>query len=173
MDTHRKDMILKRLREELPDTLQAFRALGPDDWETQVYTDGAAWTPKEILAHQLSTEVAIRALVEDVLAGGAGAPEKFDVQTFNETQAARLACVDVETLYAEFAAARAEMIATVERMAPEDFARVGRHPWFGQATLEEVLKLVYRHNMLHVRDVRRATPHPVPPVPAKTRPERD
>jgi len=151
-----RDIILKRLAEEIENTLAAFRELRADDWALTIYTDGAAWTPREILAHQISTEIGIRTLVEDVLAGGTGAPEDFDVRRFNEGQAARLAARPVEQLYDDFRAARAALIATVERMAPEDFARRARHPWFGQAPLEDILKLVYRHNMIHVRDVRKA-----------------
>lgn len=151
-----KETILKRLAAELESTINAFSALAPEDWSLAVYTDGAAWTPREILAHQVTTEIAIRALAENILAGGAGAPEDFQVRQFNEEQAAARVGRPAEDLYAEFRAARAALIATVERMAPEDFARTGRHPWFGQAALADVLKLVYRHNMLHVRDVQHA-----------------
>ena len=151
-----RETILKRLAAELEITITAFSELAPEDWSLTVYTDGAAWTPREILAHQITTEIAIRALVENILAGGAGAPENFQIQRFHEEQAAARAGRGAEDLYAEFRAARAAMIATVERMAPEDFARTGRHPWFGQAALEDVLKLVYRHNMLHVRDIQHA-----------------
>ena len=151
-----KETILNRLAAELESTISAFSALKPQDWLAVIYTDGAAWTPREILAHQVTTEIAIRVLVENILAGGAGAPEGFQIQKFNEEQAAERAGRPAEELYAEFRAARAALIATVERMAPEDFARTGRHPWFGQAALEDVLKLVYRHNMLHVRDVQHA-----------------
>jgi hypothetical protein len=41
----------------------------------------------------------------------------------------------------------------------------GYHPWFGEVEIRDMLKLVYRHNMIHLRDVRSAlksggpTPH--------------
>ena len=37
-----------------------------------------------------------------------------------------------------------------------DLDREGRHPFFGPSALEKLLKLVYRHNMLHLRDIRHA-----------------
>jgi hypothetical protein len=151
-----KALILKRLAEERENVIAGFRALAPEDWTLTIYTDGAAWTPHQILAHQVSTERAIHELVKDVLAGGAGMPEGFDTTAFNEHWAARLAGEPAEALYAAFGEARAQMIATVEGMQADDFARSGRHPWFGPATLGDALKLVYRHNMLHLRDVQRA-----------------
>jgi hypothetical protein len=49
-------------------------------------------------------------------------------------------------------------------MAEADFDRVGYHPWFGDTPLENMLKLVYRHNMIHQRDIEKAlaTGQPVP-----------
>jgi hypothetical protein len=151
-----KALICRRLSEEGERLVAAFQALAPEEWDLPIYSEGARWTPREILAHQLSTERGIHALVRDVLAGGPGVPEGFDRDAFNEEWAARLAAAPAETLYHEFRGARAALIATVTAMAPGDFARAGRHPWFGQANLEDTLKLLYRHNMLHLRDVQRA-----------------
>jgi len=69
----------------------------------------------------------------------------------------------------QFEVARAATAAMVAGMAEADFDRIGRHPWFGRVPLEQMLKLVYRHNMLHERDVRRAleTGQPAPHVEAQ------
>jgi hypothetical protein len=44
----------------------------------------------------------------------------------------------------------------VGQIADDDFKRTGRHPFFGQMSIDEMFKLIYRHNMMHLRDVRRA-----------------
>jgi hypothetical protein len=41
-------------------------------------------------------------------------------------------------------------------MSDEDLGREGRHPWLGWDKIGKFLKLVYRHNMIHQRDMRRA-----------------
>ena len=43
----------------------------------------------------------------------------------------------------------------VAHMTPEDLPKVGRHPFLGAAPLEDIIKLLYRHNQIHQRDVRR------------------
>jgi hypothetical protein len=48
------------------------------------------------------------------------------------------------------------MAALVEGLNDADLDREGRHPFFGVDRVEKFAKLVYRHNMLHERDVRRA-----------------
>jgi hypothetical protein len=41
-------------------------------------------------------------------------------------------------------------------MSPDDLVRQGRHPWFGETEIGEMLKLIHRHNQLHQRDIRKA-----------------
>ena len=52
-------------------------------------------------------------------------------------------------------AARQDTIDLVATIADADFARQGRHPFFGMMVIEDMFKLIYRHNMLHARDLRR------------------
>jgi uncharacterized protein (TIGR03083 family) len=165
---NRKELILKRLQEEGPKTAAYFRGLSEAQLVQQVYTTGPEWRARHLIAHLVSTERNIAMLIRNVLAGGPGAPEGFDIDAFNAEQTASMKALSVAELVQQFEAARAEMIAIVNGMGESDFDRVGRHPWFGQTALENVLKLVYRHTMLHERDARKAieTGQPVPHVEA-------
>jgi hypothetical protein len=73
----------------------------------------------------------------------------------------------VDALAQDFAAARAQVVVLVERLAEADLDRRGRHPFLGDASLEDILKLLYRHTMLHERDARKAieTGQPLPGEP--------
>jgi hypothetical protein len=124
---------------------------------------------RNILAHFVSTEQTIATYGRDILAGGPGAPEGFVIDEFNATQVAGLKDVTPADLVQQFQTARAVTAEIVRGMTDADFDRVGRHPWFGRAPLEQMLKLVYRHNMLHERDIHRAleTGQPVPHVDAQ------
>ena len=162
----RKDLILKRLREEGDKTVAYFRALPEAHAQQTVYTTGPQWHARDILAHLVSAERTMVYYGAEILRGGAGAPEDFVIDEFNAAQVAALNATSVLELVALFETARANTIALVETMSDSDFDRIGRHPWFGRVPLEQMLKLVYRHTMIHERDTRKAiqTGAPVPHV---------
>jgi len=49
---------------------------------------------------------------------------------------------------------REKMATWVESLDEADLAKEGRHPFLGETTVEEMIKLVYRHNQIHYRDMR-------------------
>ena len=166
---NRQELIVKRLHEEGQKTAAYFRALSEKDYAQQVYTTGPEWRVREVLAHFVSAEQTFVFYGRDILGGGPGAPEDFVIDEFNATQVAGLKDAPPADLLRQFEAARAEIMDIVHGMADPDFDRIGRHPWFGRVPLGQMLKLIYRHNMLHERDVRRAleTGQPVPHVDAQ------
>ena len=166
---NRQELIVKRLTEEGQKTAAYFRTLSEADFAQQVYTTGPLWRVRELLAHFVSAEQTFVFYGRDILAGGSGAPDDFVIDEFNATQVAGMKDAAPADLVAQFEAARAETVALVRGMGDADFDRIGRHPWFGRVPLENMLKLIYRHNMLHERDIRRAleTGQPVPHVDAQ------
>lgn len=167
--SNRQDLILKRLAEEGQKTAAYFAGLRPADLEQQVYLTGPTWRVHDILAHFVSAEQTLKFYGVQILAGGPGAPEDFVIDEFNAIEVSGLRGAEAADLVQRFTAARAETVALVRGMADSDLDRIGRHPWFGNVPLEQMLKLVYRHNMLHERDVRKAleTGQPVPHVDAQ------
>jgi hypothetical protein len=123
---------------------------------------------RDVLAHLLSAEQTFHHYGQQILAGGEGAPEGFVIDEYNAAQVAALGAATPADLIGRLEAARAGTHALVAGMTTADFDRVGRHPWFGLAPLGQMLKLIYRHSMLHERDVRRALDlgGPVPHVDA-------
>jgi uncharacterized protein (TIGR03083 family) len=154
--TAQQDLILKRLREEGQKTAAYFGSLAEADWDSPVYTTGPRWRVRDVLAHLLSAEQTFHHYGQQILAGGPGAPEGFVIDDYNAAQVAAMGAPTPGDLVSRLEAARAATVALVAGMAESDFAREGRHPWFGLAPLGQMLKLVYRHAMLHERDVRRA-----------------
>jgi len=148
-------LIQKRLRDEGDKVLALFEALTPEQWQTVIYTDGMTWTIKDLLAHQISAEREFQFYGRDVLNGGPGAPEDFDINRFNNHAVRQSADQTPEKLLAAFRATRQASIDFVTVIPSDQFTLQGRHPFFGLITLEDLFKLIYRHNMLHVRDLRR------------------
>jgi DinB superfamily len=167
----RQELVLKRLQEEGRKTADYFGGLTQADLEQVVYTTGLRWRARDVLAHFVSAEQTLLPYAQQVLAGGRGAPDDFVIDEFNAIEVAGLRDVGTRLLVQKFENARAATAGMVAGMADADFDRIGRHPWFGRVPLEQMLKLVYRHNLLHERDVRRAleTGQPVPHVDAQPR----
>jgi uncharacterized protein (TIGR03083 family) len=166
---NRQELILKRIQEEGSKTAAYFRSLPDESFGQQVYTTGPLWRVRDVLAHFVSAEQTLQFYGRQILAGGPGAPADFVIDEFNATQVAGLRDKSIAQLVDDFVAARGRTAEMVAGMADADFDRIGRHPWFGNVPLEQMLKLVYRHNMLHERDVRRALEAgaPVPHVNAQ------
>jgi hypothetical protein len=148
--------LAERLRREGQKSLEFFRSLPAESWAITVYEDGAAWSVRRLLAHFVSTEAGMQALARDVLAGGSGAPDGFDINAYNERKAAALDDQSIPELLARFDRLRTVTVELVAGLSPEDLQRAGRHPWLGVAPLEEIFKLLYIHNQIHQRDIRRS-----------------
>jgi uncharacterized protein (TIGR03083 family) len=145
----------ERLKSEGEKMAAFFAALPPDQWGAEVYTEGGLWTVRSVLAHFVTAERGFLALFEGIRAGGPGAPEDFSIDRYNASQQEKTRDMPPEELLAQFTAVRAEMAAWVAGLAEADLAREGRHPFLGQATLAEMVKMVYLHNHIHLRDLRK------------------
>jgi hypothetical protein len=144
-----------KLLEEGEKTQAFFQSLTEGQWQMSVYADGALWTPRQVLAHFVSTEGQIHSLIENLLAGGSGAPEGFDVDAFNAQDVPRWDSFSTSELQDQLQRLREKTAALVQSLAVEDLSRQGRHPFLGVASLEDILKLLYRHQQIHLRDIRR------------------
>lgn len=152
--------LAERLQAEGQKTVEFFGNLSPNEWQSSIYTEGAHWSVKDILAHFVTAEDGVCRLLAGVLAGGEGTPEDFDIDAYNARKVASLKEASPQDLLAKFQAIRQTSIALVAGVKPEDLHRQGRHPWLGVAPVEDIIKLMYRHNQIHQRDIRRAIPRP-------------
>lgn len=150
--------LVDRLRSEGEKTAARFAALGGQDWALPVYTDGATWTVRSLLAHFVSSERAMCRLIQNVADGGPGAAEDFDIDRFNASEQNKIRELAPPELLNRFGAARGETIACVAQLTGADLQKQGRHPYLGMVSLEDMIKVVYRHTQLHWRDVRQVLP---------------
>ncbi len=148
--------LASRLQKSGDATRAFFGGLRPQDWQHTVYREGSQWPVRAMLAHFVSAEYAMQELLQDILSSNPGAPEDFDIDAFNESEVKRLGSRDPQELLLDFKAARAATVALMEGMSATDLQRRGHHPWLGYAPLSKIIKLIYRHNQIHERDIRRA-----------------
>lgn len=144
-----------RLADEGLKTQGFFNSLRPEQWEIKVYTEGTQWKIRQILTHFVSSEVSFTELIEDVLQGGSGAPEDFDIDAYNEQQVLEMQAVSNAELLERYTQARRRNVGLVSAMTVDDLLKEGRHPFLGLASLADMIKLIYRHNQIHQRDMRK------------------
>jgi hypothetical protein len=152
--------LAERLLAEGQKTLEFFRALTPEEWQQTVYpsedtSESETWNLHDLLAHFVSAEASFGLLMRNILSGGEGAPQDFDIDRFNRSKVARLRETGPGALLDEFATLRQGNANLVAGLQPEDLDRKGRHPFLGIAPLADIIKLIYRHNGIHLRDVRK------------------
>jgi hypothetical protein len=149
--------LVDRLSQEGEKTRQFFEALPAVDWDLQVYSEGGQWRIRQIMAHFVATEASVQKLIKNIQDGGEGAPLDFDIDRFNESRVSRLEGTSPSELISQFCELRQQTAQLVACLSPDDLQRTGRHPFLGVTSLEEIIKLMYRHNQIHQRDIRKRT----------------
>jgi len=144
----------ERLLYEGEKSITFFQALSSDQLSQKIYTEGSHWTARQVLAHIASAEHSLYRLIENIAAGGAGSPVDFDIDVYNERKVLELGEISLPELIEKFRQNRQKTAAFVAGLKPEDLQRQGRHPFLGIASLAEIIKIIYRHNQIHQREIR-------------------
>ncbi len=144
-----------KLRKEGEKMSNFFEGLTEKQWMVDVYTEGAVWTIRSLLAHLMTAERAFIKLFENVLQGGVGVTEDFVIDRYNASQQEKMKGLRPAELLEQYKLVRADMIKFVSRIRDTDLEKIGRHPFLGLTSLREMIKMVYLHNQIHYRDIRK------------------
>lgn len=150
------EFLIDRLRDEGEKSIDFFLEISPEKWETRIYTDGSQWTVRQILAHFALAESSLCRLVENIVNGGSGTPEDFDLNAYNERKVSSSSSLTDSELVDLFRENRRNTISLVSKLSITDLKKKGRHPFLGHASLVDIIKLIYRHNQIHIREIRQA-----------------
>ena len=159
--TTRQTDIIALLRSSADETEQLYAVLSPEQLQMPVYSEEVHWTVRQVLAHLITIEKTMHWLFKNMLEGGPGSPEGFDVARFNRTQPQKLDHLSMQEMLQRFRTVREETIAIVAGMTDADFDREGRHVFLGHDRLERFIRWAYEHAHLHEDDVRQALAPPV------------
>ncbi len=154
--TDRRDDIIAALEKGADASISLFTSLSPEALKVQVYPGEPGWTVKQVLAHFITIERSMHWVFNNILSGGPGSPENFDIDRFNRSQTSKLDGLSMAELIAQFKAVRENTVAIVRAMAEKDLDRQGRHAFHGPGTLERFIRWAYEHNRLHEDDIRKA-----------------
>jgi hypothetical protein len=147
--------LVNRLRNEAEKVSAFFESITENQWLMEVYTEGTSWTIRNILSHLVTAERGSLRLFEDIRKGGSGVPEGFSIDRYNADQQLKTGDLSTQELLVEYRKVREEMCRWVANLSEEDLKKEGRHPFLGRVNLIEMIKMIYLHNQIHLRDIRR------------------
>ena len=147
--------LAEKLKSEGEKFISIFTGLTDEQWHTEVYTEGATWTIRSVLAHFVTSERGLLKLFEKIRQGDAGSPEDFSVDRYNAAMQARTREIGAQELLEQYKTIRAESIAWTSSLSETDLEKRGRHPFLGMTTIREMIKMLYIHNLTHYRDMKK------------------
>lgn len=151
----RREDIIANLNSNGKEIVTFFSDLNSEQLQKILYPEDPGWTVQQVVAHFITIERSMQWLFKDILSGGPGSPENFDVDRFNRTQPRKLDGMSLEDLLEKFQGVRRDTIAIVADMEDEDLDREGRHAFHGHGKLERFIVWAYEHARLHLDDIRK------------------
>jgi uncharacterized damage-inducible protein DinB len=148
---------------ELADKLQSegekfyslFAGLSDAQWQAEVYTEGETWTIRNVLSHFVTSERGLVKLFERIRNGGEGISDDFSIDRYNTAQQEKTKDLSPQDLLEEYKAIRADTVAWTLSLDESDLDKQGRHPFLGMTSLREMIKMLYIHNQVHYRDMKK------------------
>jgi uncharacterized damage-inducible protein DinB len=147
--------LAEKLKTEGERMAQFFSSLTDDQWTNEVYTEGTTWSIRNVLSHFVTSERGLLKLFERVRTSGEGASEDFSIDRYNAVQQEKTKDLAPAELLEQYKQTRAESVAWVNGLKDEELEIQGRHPFLGETVIREMIKMLYIHNQLHYRDVKR------------------
>ena len=148
---------------DLADKLQAegekffalFAGLTDEQWESEVYTEGETWKIRNVLSHFVTSERGLVKLFERIRMTGEGTSEDFSIDRYNTAQQQKTKDLSPQELLEQYKAIRADSVAWTLSISESDLEKQGRHPFLGMTTIREMIKMLYIHNQVHYRDMKK------------------
>lgn len=133
-----------------------FSELTDDQWSNDVYTEGTTWSIRNVLAHFVTSERGLVRLFERIRTTGEGSSDDFSIDRYNAAQQEKTKDLAPAELLEQYKQVRADSVKWVSGLKDEELEIQGRHPFLGETIIREMIKMLYLHNQLHYRDVKRA-----------------
>jgi len=132
-----------------------FAGLTDDQWQSEVYTEGETWTLRNVLAHFVTSERGLVKLFERIRQTGEGSSDDFSIDRYNAAQQQKTKELAPQELLEQYKAVRADSVAWTLSISELDLEKQGRHPFIGMTSIREMIKMLYLHNQLHYRDMKK------------------
>ncbi len=136
-----------------------------DRWETQVYSEGAAWNVRQLLVHLVLTDAAHYYMAMGYSEDKEVVPADFDLERYNRRSVEKKAELTPEQARASLAESRATLNAWLDGVTDESvFEKTGRHGSMNIFSIRQILRVAAQHEKNHALDIARMLAIPVPPL---------
>ena len=147
--------LAEKLKSEGEKFIGIFSGLTDDQWNAEVYTEGTTWTIRNVLAHFVTSERGLVKIFELIRQGGAGVADDFSIDRYNEGQQQKTKEFTSAELLEQYKDVRANSVAWVSGLKDKELEITGRHPFLEVTTIREMVKMLYLHNQIHYRDLKK------------------
>ena len=144
-----------KLKSEGEKFYSIFAGLSDEQWQAEVYTEGATWSVRNVLSHFVTSERGLVKLFKTIRQGGPGAADDFSIDRYNASQQAKAKDLSPVELLEQYKEIRAGSVTWVSGLKDEELEIRGKHPFLGETTIREMVKMLYIHNQTHYRDVKK------------------
>lgn len=148
--------LAEKLKSEGEKFTGIFSALTDAQWQAEVYTEGETWTIRNVLSHFVTSERGLVKLFEQIRQGGSGAADDFSIDRYNTAQQEKTKDLTPPELLEQYKSTRENSIAWVSSLQESELEIQGRHPFLGMTSIREMIKMLYLHNQIHYRDLKKA-----------------
>jgi hypothetical protein len=147
--------LAEKLKSEGEKFVRIFSGLADEQWNSEVYTEGTTWTIRNVLSHFVTSERGLVKLFESIHQGGTGAADDFSIDRYNEAQQQKTREFTPAELLEQYKTVRATSVEWVTGLKDAELEITGRHPFLEMTTIREMVKMLYLHNQIHYRDLKK------------------
>ncbi|MCA0456493.1 MAG: DinB family protein [Chloroflexi bacterium] len=126
-----------------------------DRWDTQVYTEGAAWTVRQLAVHLMISDKGQTSTVMGIARGEDPIPADFDLERYNRRSVEKRADTPLGDIRASLAASYAEREAWLNTLDEAALDNRGRHGSGQILSVAEILRVMADHEEAHANDIAR------------------
>ncbi len=124
-----------------------------DRWDTQVYTEGAAWTVQQLAIHLMISDKAQTNTAMAIARGEDPIPADFDLERYNRRSVEKRADTSTGDVRAGLAASFAEREAWLDSLDDAALENKGRHGSGRILSVEEIMRVMADHEREHANDI--------------------
>lgn len=126
-----------------------------DRWNTQVYSDGAAWRAGQLAVHLAIADKGQTNTVIGIAEGREIIPADFDLERYNRRSVEKRADMTIDEARADMASAREQLNTWLDTADDAALAKQGRHGSGRILSIEQILQVMADHERDHANDIAR------------------
>ncbi len=124
-----------------------------DRWDTPVYSDGAAWTVRQLAIHLMISDKGQTSTVMGIARGENPVPADFDLERYNRRSVEKRADASIEDVRASLANSFAEREQWLDTLDDTALDREGRHGSGRILSVAQILQVMADHERDHANDI--------------------